>query len=196
MKVIHSGDLPHPECIHLFMSLRALGVSPMGFRPRLMPRAKTCWPNLTAFSYLERSSLLHFHFLLTVRPGASGTSVRGVGMEKGSESILRSASKPFQSVPGPIANLGVRELIQHVRRKVAHLLPSSSETSIPLSAVVQTTIASVFFVTLRLSFPLVTGVVLTVVRHPIEVPSQWLWVLTTTVLADRSAVAYLRIRRS
>lgn len=86
-------------------------------------------------------------------------------------------------------------MIQHVRRNLERFLPSPSETSIPLSAVIQTAPAGVFFVTLRLSFPLVTGIAPLSAWHLAEVPTQLLWLLTATVLADRSTVTYLRIRR-
>jgi hypothetical protein len=115
-------------------------------------------------------------------------------MEKGPEFVV--SLEALYPVPESNRESRSTRMIQHVRRNLARLLPSASETSIPLSAVVQTAIASIFFVTLRLSFPLVTGVALTCVWHPIEVPAQLLGLLTATVLADRSAVVYLRIRRS
>jgi hypothetical protein len=61
--------------------------------------------------------------------------------------------------------------------------------------VVQTAPAGVFCVTLRLSFPLVAGIAPLSVWHLAEVPTQLLGLLTATVLADRSAVTYLRVRR-
>ncbi|MFB7510048.1 hypothetical protein [Streptomyces broussonetiae] len=61
---------------------------------------------------------------------------------------------------------------------------------------VQTTLVGVFFVTLRLSFPLVAGISLLSAWHPMDVPTRLLGLLTATVLVDRSAVTYLRVRRS
>ncbi|MFI0818560.1 hypothetical protein ACH4TX_18955 [Streptomyces sp. NPDC021098] len=87
-------------------------------------------------------------------------------------------------------------MIQHVRRNLARLLPSASEASIPLFALAQTAVASIFFVTLRLSSPLVAGVALTRLWYPIEVPTELVGLLAATVLVDRSALVYMRIRRS
>ncbi|WP_413100261.1 hypothetical protein [Streptomyces sp. Inha503] len=87
-------------------------------------------------------------------------------------------------------------MIQHMRRNAARLLPSASETSIPLYALAQTAVASIFFVTLRLSSPLVAGVALTRLWYPIELPTELMGLLTAMVLVDRSAFMYMRIRRS
>lgn len=87
-------------------------------------------------------------------------------------------------------------MIQHFRRNWVHRHPSVSETSIPLSVVVQTTLSSVFFVTLRLSSLQMAGLTVWSLCHPVAVPVQLMGVLATTVLADRSAVTYLRLRRS
>ncbi|WP_037886907.1 hypothetical protein [Streptomyces viridochromogenes] len=86
-------------------------------------------------------------------------------------------------------------MIQHVRGKLARHLPSFSEASIPLAVVVQTALSSVFFVTLRLSSLLEAGIAVRFVWQPVDVPAQLMWLVSATVLADRSAVAYLRIRR-
>lgn len=86
--------------------------------------------------------------------------------------------------------------MQHVRRNFLRLIPPPSEPSIPLSAVVQTSPASIFFVTLRLSLVPVSGIALSSAWNPVEVSAHLLGLLTATVLADRSAVAYLKIRRS
>ncbi|MGW3957321.1 hypothetical protein ACWEKM_42035 [Streptomyces sp. NPDC004752] len=61
---------------------------------------------------------------------------------------------------------------------------------------VQTAPVGVFFVTLRLSFPLVAGITQLSVWQHVEVPTQLLGLLTATVLADRSAVSYLKVRRN
>ncbi|MBW1597291.1 hypothetical protein [Streptomyces sp. JJ38] len=50
--------------------------------------------------------------------------------------------------------------------------------------------------TLRLSLVPVSGIALSSAWNPVEVSAHLLGLLTATVLADRSAVAYLKIRRS
>ncbi|ELS55922.1 hypothetical protein STVIR_3267 [Streptomyces viridochromogenes Tue57] len=49
--------------------------------------------------------------------------------------------------------------------------------------------------TLRLSSLLEAGIAVRFVWQPVDVPAQLMWLVSATVLADRSAVAYLRIRR-
>lgn len=86
-------------------------------------------------------------------------------------------------------------MIQHVRRKLASLLPASADSSIPLSVILQTAVASVLCVTLRFSSLLVLAASVAITAHPAVFSSHFLAVLTVTAWSDRSGVSYLRVRR-
>ncbi|AQU70149.1 hypothetical protein [Streptomyces niveus] len=86
-------------------------------------------------------------------------------------------------------------MIQHIRRKLASLLPAASEISIPLSAVLQTAVASVFMLTLRFSSVLLVGILAITALRLISLPSEALMLLTAMAWGDRSTVSYLRVRR-
>lgn len=115
-------------------------------------------------------------------------------MEKGSELVSVSLEA---LLPPCRVNTAQRSttLIQHVRRKLASLLPASPEISIPLSAVLQTAIASVFLLTLRFSSALVAGAVVVSAVRPSSFSSEAVMLVTVTAWSDRSAVSYLRVRR-
>ncbi|MET9556784.1 hypothetical protein [Streptomyces sp. NPDC006645] len=86
-------------------------------------------------------------------------------------------------------------MIQHIRRKLANLLPAASEISIPLSAVLQTAVVSVFMLTLRFSSVLLVGVLAVTALRPVSFSSEALMLLTAMAWGDRSTVSYLRVRR-
>lgn len=86
-------------------------------------------------------------------------------------------------------------MIEHVYRKLARRLPVFSEISIPLHAFAQTAVMSVFAVTARWSSVLVGALVAAAAWGEVPVPTEALMVLVPAVWADRTAVAYLRIRR-
>lgn len=86
-------------------------------------------------------------------------------------------------------------MIQHICRKLANLLPASSDVSIPLHAIVQTALASVFMVTLRFSSLLVGALLAVAAVRSEPLQSEALLMLTATAWSDRSAVSYLRVRR-
>jgi hypothetical protein len=87
-------------------------------------------------------------------------------------------------------------LIQHVRRKLASVLPAAPEISIPLSAVLQTAVSSIFMLTLRFSSLLLIGTLAAAAVRPEPLPVEVLVGMTVAAVSDRSCVAYLRVRRT
>ncbi|MEU8522428.1 hypothetical protein [Streptomyces sp. NBC_01216] len=86
-------------------------------------------------------------------------------------------------------------MTQHVRRKLARILPTAPETSIPLSAVLQTGVSSVSMTTLRFSSLLTLGVIVAPVYWQQPVPAQLLLGLSCTAALDRSGFVRLKVRR-
>ncbi|MFF1420054.1 hypothetical protein [Streptomyces sp. NPDC058280] len=87
-------------------------------------------------------------------------------------------------------------MIQHVRRRIASILPAAIEVSIPISAVLQTGVASITMLTLRFGSVLAIGVTAGAAVRPESFPAQVLITLAVTACTDRSALTYLRVRRA
>ncbi|MEU0844048.1 hypothetical protein ABZ370_31855 [Streptomyces sp. NPDC005962] len=87
-------------------------------------------------------------------------------------------------------------MIQHVRRKLASVLPAAPEISIPLSAFLQTAISSVVILTLRFSSLLLIGVLVAAAVRKEPFPASVLVGMTAASVADRSYVTYLKVRRT
>ncbi|MFG3384180.1 hypothetical protein [Streptomyces sp. NPDC047999] len=86
-------------------------------------------------------------------------------------------------------------MIQHVRRKLARILPTAPGTNIPLSAVLQTGVSSVSVTTLRFSSLLTLGVIVAPAYWQQPFPAQLLLGLSCTAALDRSGFARLKVRR-
>ncbi|MGW7019961.1 hypothetical protein ACWGGS_11495 [Streptomyces decoyicus] len=86
-------------------------------------------------------------------------------------------------------------MIQHVRRKLASILPAAPEISIPLSAVVQTGISSILLLTLRFSSVLLIGVLAAAAVRQEPFPVEALVGMTAACISDRSCIAFLKVRR-
>ncbi|MGX4694394.1 hypothetical protein [Streptomyces sp. JNUCC 63] len=86
-------------------------------------------------------------------------------------------------------------MIQHVRRKLASVLPAAPEISIPLSAVLQTGISNVLLLTLRFSSVLLIGVLAAAAARQESLPVEVLVGMTAASVSDRSCIAYLKVRR-
>lgn len=87
------------------------------------------------------------------------------------------------------------ELIERMYRKWSNPLPMFSDTSIPLSALMQTAVMGFFAVTVRWSSVLVAVVVAASVWRGISLSAEALAVLVPVIWGDRTMVTYLRIRR-
>ncbi|MGW1224889.1 hypothetical protein [Streptomyces sp. NPDC002530] len=83
-------------------------------------------------------------------------------------------------------------MIQHVRRMIEWVIPANTEASIPLAALVQTSISGAFQATLRLSSLLQVGLV-SAALHADPLHPQALMMLAATAWADRSTVSYLKV---
>ncbi|MGA5632511.1 hypothetical protein [Streptomyces lydicamycinicus] len=86
-------------------------------------------------------------------------------------------------------------MIQHVRRKLASILPAAPEISIPLSVVVQTGISSILLLTLRFSSVLLIGVLAAAAVRQEPFPVEVLVGMTAACISDRSCIAFLKVRR-
>ncbi|ONI50037.1 MULTISPECIES: hypothetical protein [unclassified Streptomyces] len=86
-------------------------------------------------------------------------------------------------------------MIQHARRKIARIIPANPEASIPLAALVQTSISCAFQATLRLSLLLQLALILAAVARTDLLHPQMLMMLIAVAWADRSTVSYLRVWR-
>ncbi|MFJ5850580.1 hypothetical protein [Streptomyces sp. NPDC092903] len=85
-------------------------------------------------------------------------------------------------------------MIQHVRRKIAGIIPANPEVSIPLSVLLQTAVGGAFQLTLRLSSVLQLGVVATVLhREPLS--QHGLMMLMAAAWSDRSILSYVKVWR-
>lgn len=87
-------------------------------------------------------------------------------------------------------------MIQHVRRKLASVLPAAPEISIPLSVLRQTAGLSVLTLTLRLSSLLLIGVLAAAAVRKEPFPVEVLAGMTAASVSDRSCVSYLKVRRT
>ncbi|MET8021398.1 hypothetical protein [Streptomyces decoyicus] len=87
-------------------------------------------------------------------------------------------------------------MIQHVRRKIASLLPAAPEASIPILAVLQTGVASIARLTLRFGSVLTLGVIVAATLQPQSVSSRVLIAVSVAAVSDRSGFTFLRIRRA
>lgn len=87
-------------------------------------------------------------------------------------------------------------MMQQVRRRIANLLPAAPEVSIPISAALQTGVASVTMLTLRFGSALTLGAVASAAVRPDSFPVQLLVSVLVAAVADRSGLIYLRIRRA
>ncbi|MER5968556.1 hypothetical protein ABT112_02210 [Streptomyces sp. NPDC002055] len=87
-------------------------------------------------------------------------------------------------------------MIQHVRRMLARVLPAAPEVSIPLPALLQTAISSVFMLTLRFSSLLLIGTLATAAARAEPLPVEVLLGMTAASVSDRSCAAYLKVRRT
>ncbi|WP_433549085.1 hypothetical protein ACQPZG_31520 [Streptomyces sp. CA-294286] len=85
-------------------------------------------------------------------------------------------------------------MLERVFRKLKERLPESSVTSIPLQVALQTGVASLVVLTLRWSSVLVTAMV--TAATVAAVPTESLVVLAPLLWADRTALSYLRVRRT
>ncbi|PGH46945.1 hypothetical protein [Streptomyces sp. Ru87] len=86
-------------------------------------------------------------------------------------------------------------MIQHVRRKLASVLPAP-EISIPLLSVLQTAVVGVFMLKLRFSSVLVAAVTVAATVRTEPLPSEVLIAMTAAAWSDGSAVSYLKVRRA
>ncbi|MER5813850.1 hypothetical protein [Streptomyces californicus] len=86
-------------------------------------------------------------------------------------------------------------MIQHVSRKIARISPANPEASIPLAALVQTSISSAFQATLHLGSLLQLALVLAAAVRTDPAHPQVLMMLIAVAWADRSTVSYLRVWR-
>lgn len=84
---------------------------------------------------------------------------------------------------------------QHVRRKLARILPAAPDTSIPLSAVLQTGVSSVTMTTLRFSSLLTLGVIVAPMYWQQPLPAELLLGLSCTAALDRSGFVRMKVRR-
>lgn len=87
-------------------------------------------------------------------------------------------------------------MIQHVRRKLASVLPAAPEISIPPSAFLQTAGLSVVMLTLRFSSLLLIGVLAAAAVRKEPFPVEVLAGVTAASVTDRSCFTYLRVRRT
>ncbi|MFJ6575706.1 hypothetical protein ACIQMY_07030 [Streptomyces sp. NPDC091368] len=86
-------------------------------------------------------------------------------------------------------------MTQHVRRKLARILPAAPDISIPLSAVLQTGVSSVTMTTLRFSSLLTLSVIVAPVYWQQSLPTELLLGLSCTAALDRSGIVRLKVRR-
>ncbi|MFF7656433.1 hypothetical protein ACFZCY_42560 [Streptomyces sp. NPDC007983] len=86
--------------------------------------------------------------------------------------------------------------MQHVRRKLASVLPAAPEINIPLSGFLQTASSSVLMITLRFSSLLLIGVLAAAAVRKEPFPVEVLVGMTAASVSDRSCVTYLKIRRT
>ncbi|MBO3676887.1 hypothetical protein [Streptomyces sp. NEAU-YJ-81] len=86
--------------------------------------------------------------------------------------------------------------MQHVRRKIATVLPVAPEISIPLSVLRQTAGVSVLMLTLRFSSLLLTGVLAAATVRKEPFPVEVLAGMMAASVSDRSCVSYLKVRRT
>ncbi|MEU2231291.1 hypothetical protein [Streptomyces vietnamensis] len=87
-------------------------------------------------------------------------------------------------------------MIQHVRRKLANVLPAEPEVSIPIAGLIQTAVESVLHLRLRFGTALMAGVVTTSLVKPESIPTQVLLTISVGLCADRSGLVFLKIRRA
>ncbi|MFJ4338578.1 hypothetical protein [Streptomyces sp. NPDC088915] len=87
-------------------------------------------------------------------------------------------------------------MIQHVRRKLANVLPAEPEVSIPNASFLQTAVESVLHLRLRFGAALMAGVVITSLVNPESIPTQALLTISAGLCADRSGLVFLKIRRT
>ncbi|MFD4954079.1 hypothetical protein [Streptomyces sp. NPDC058451] len=87
-------------------------------------------------------------------------------------------------------------MIQHVRRRLAKLLPASPEISIPVSTVLETGVASVTAVTLRWGSILSAVAVMSANVWPGSVPVRLLVAVLAGAAMDCSGLTYVRVRRA
>lgn len=85
-------------------------------------------------------------------------------------------------------------MIQHVRRGLARLASAAPVASIPLPALFQTAVASVFLLTFRFGSVLTVAVMAAAVLCPGALPPEVQMMMTASALTDRSSVSYVKIR--
>ncbi|MGW2404035.1 hypothetical protein ACWCXK_05845 [Streptomyces sp. NPDC001739] len=86
-------------------------------------------------------------------------------------------------------------MIQHVRRKLASVLPAAPEISIPISHALQTAVKSVLLLRIRLAAVLSAGVTVTSLIRPESVPAQVLLTVSVALCADRSCLVFYKVSR-
>ncbi|MFK0264189.1 hypothetical protein ACIQU1_23110 [Streptomyces angustmyceticus] len=86
-------------------------------------------------------------------------------------------------------------MIQHVRRKLASVLPAAPEISIPISHALQTAVKSVLLLQVRFGAVLSAGVTFTSLVKPESVSAQVLLSVSVALCADRSGLVFYKISR-
>ncbi|MDX3365014.1 hypothetical protein PV387_03070 [Streptomyces sp. ME02-6987-2C] len=87
-------------------------------------------------------------------------------------------------------------MIQHVRQRVAKLLPANPEISIPVSTVLETGVESVTAVTLRWGTVVSAAAVTSVHVWPESLPVRLLAAVLAAAAMDRSSLTHIRVRRT
>lgn len=87
-------------------------------------------------------------------------------------------------------------MMQHIRRRIASILPAAPEISIPISAALQTKTASVTLMTLRFGSVLTLGSIVSAAAWPESFSVQLLFTVLVASVSDRSSLTRLRIRRT
>lgn len=87
-------------------------------------------------------------------------------------------------------------MIQHVRQRVAKLLPANPEISIPVSTVLETGVESVTAVTLHWGTVVSAAAVASVHVWPESLPVRLLAAVLAAAAMDRSSLTHVRVRRT
>ncbi|MFI9051542.1 hypothetical protein [Streptomyces sp. NPDC053427] len=86
-------------------------------------------------------------------------------------------------------------MTEHAHRKRTRRLPAFSDPSIPLYALAQTAVVSIFAFTVRWVSVLLTAIAATVAWRGFALPAEVFLAVPPMAWLDRSGITYLRIRR-
>ncbi|MFJ9412622.1 MULTISPECIES: hypothetical protein [unclassified Streptomyces] len=86
-------------------------------------------------------------------------------------------------------------MIERAHRKRTSRLPEFADTSIPLYALAQTAVVSIFAITVRWISVLLTAIAATLAWRGLELPAELFLAVPPMAWLDRSGITYLRIRR-